>query len=59
MELLKQKELEDILVVAGGIIPQEDIPSLKACGIAEVFLPGTSTSPIIDYIRSHVRPKAL
>ncbi len=59
MQLLKQKQLDDILVVAGGIIPDQDIPALKACGIAEVFLPGASTGPIIEYIRSHIRPRAM
>jgi methylmalonyl-CoA mutase C-terminal domain/subunit len=59
MQLLKEKEIHDILVVAGGIIPNQDIPALKACGISEVFLPGTSTEPIIEYIRNHVRQTAL
>src|SRR5262245_11967164 len=58
MQLLKEKQLDDTLVVAGGIIPDQDIPALKACGIAEVFLPGSSTEPIIEYIRTHVRPKS-
>lgn len=57
MQLLKQKEIDDILVVAGGIIPEQDVPALKACGISEIFLPGTSTESIIEYIRSHVRQK--
>jgi len=57
MQLLKQKELDDVLVLAGGIIPEQDIPALKACGIAEIFLPGASTEPIIAYIREHVRQK--
>ena len=57
MRLLKEKQLDDTLVVAGGIIPDQDIPALKACGISEVFLPGSSTEPIIEYIRTHVRPK--
>jgi methylmalonyl-CoA mutase C-terminal domain/subunit len=59
MQLLKEKEIHDILVVAGGIIPNQDIPALKACGISEVFLPGTSTETIIEYIRNHVRQTAL
>jgi methylmalonyl-CoA mutase cobalamin-binding domain/chain len=42
MELLKEKGVEDILVIGGGIIPDEDIPALKACGIAEIFGPGTN-----------------
>ena len=59
MQLLKQKELDDVLVLAGGIIPEQDIPALKACGIAEIFLPGASTEPIIAFIRNHVRQKPL
>lgn len=55
MTLLKEKTAEDILVLGGGIIPDEDIPGLKECGIAEVFGPGTSTNDIIRYIRDHTR----
>ena len=54
MELLKRKGIEDILVIGGGIIPDEDIPALKACGIAEIFGPGTHTGDVVEYIRSHV-----
>jgi methylmalonyl-CoA mutase, C-terminal domain len=59
MQLLKEKDIDDILVVAGGIIPEPDIPALKACGIAEIFPPGTSTELIIEFIRSHVRQETL
>lgn len=55
MELLKEKKGEDILVIGGGIIPDEDIPALKACGIANVFGPGTRTEEIVRYIRDHVK----
>lgn len=51
--LLREKQLDDVLVVAGGIIPDPDIPRLKACGIAEIFLPGTSTQTIIRYIKEN------
>jgi methylmalonyl-CoA mutase, C-terminal domain len=54
MELLKEKGVEDILVLGGGIIPDEDIPALKDSGIAEIFGPGTTTAQIIDYIRDNV-----
>lgn len=50
-QLLKEKDASDILVVAGGVIPQEDIPRLKEAGIAEVFTPGTSLEEIIEFIR--------
>ncbi len=54
-ELLKEKGIQDILVLGGGIIPDEDIPSLKASGIAEIFTPGASTKEIIDFIRNNIR----
>ena len=54
MELLGEKGVDDILVIGGGIIPDEDIPALKEAGIAEVFGPGTTTTQIIDYIRGNV-----
>ena len=47
---LKERGGEDILVLAGGIIPDKDIPNLKALGIREVFLPGTPTQSLVDYI---------
>lgn len=59
MELLKQKRVDDVLVVAGGIIPNQDIPSLKKIGVDEIFLPGTSTETVIEYIKSHVKEKTL
>ncbi|MBN2123681.1 MAG: cobalamin B12-binding domain-containing protein [Deltaproteobacteria bacterium] len=55
MELLKARGAEDILVLGGGIIPDEDIPALKACGIAEVFGPGTNTEDIVAYIRDNLK----
>src|SRR5262245_27220933 len=59
MELLKEKRVDDVLVIAGGIIPNQDIPSLKAIGVDEIFLPGTSTETIVDYIKNHVKEKTL
>jgi len=54
MDLLKQKEVDDIKVIAGGIIPEKDIPSLKKIGIAEIFLPGSSTQAIVQWIEENV-----
>ena len=54
MRLLKIEGAEDIIVVAGGIIPEQDIPKLKALGIREIFLPGTPTSAAVEAIRSAV-----
>ena len=53
MELLKEKDATDILVIGGGIIPDEDITPLKEAGIAEIFGPGTSTQEIVQYINEH------
>ena len=55
MELVREKGIPDVLVVGGGIIPDEDIPAMKAAGIAEIFGPGTYTADIIQYIRENVR----
>lgn len=55
MELLHDEGADDILVVAGGIIPEDDIPMLKKVGIAEVFGPGTQLQEIVDYIQSSVK----
>ncbi|MBI5603955.1 MAG: cobalamin B12-binding domain-containing protein [Deltaproteobacteria bacterium] len=54
MELVKEKGLKDVLVLGGGVIPEEDIPNLKAAGISEIFGPGTYTTDIIDFIRKKV-----
>ncbi len=54
IELLKEKGIGNVLVIAGGIIPPEDIPFLKERGVAEVFTSGTSVKKVADYIRSKV-----
>ena len=54
MELLKEKGVDDMLVIGGGIIPDEDIPALKKAGIAEIFGPGTSTEDIVKYIKDNI-----
>ncbi len=51
LKLLKEKGGEDIVVLAGGIIPDKDIANLKALGIREIFLPGTSTQSLVDFVR--------
>lgn len=55
VDLLRENGMEDTLVLVGGIVPQEDIAELKAKGISEVFLPGTSTEDIVTFIRGNVR----
>ena len=51
LKLLKEKGGEDIVVLAGGIIPDKDIAKLKALGIREIFLPGTSTQSLVEFVR--------
>jgi methylmalonyl-CoA mutase, C-terminal domain len=55
MELLKEKGVKDILVLGGGVIPEEDIPALKAVGVKDVFGPGTSTENIVKYVQENVK----
>jgi methylmalonyl-CoA mutase cobalamin-binding domain/chain len=54
-ELMRAHGLGEVLLVVGGIIPDEDIAGLKKGGVSEVFQPGASTEEIVDFIRSHVR----
>ena len=56
-ELLREKGLNDVLVVVGGIIPDADVETLKGLGIAAVFQPGTPMRSIIDFIENNVRPE--
>jgi methylmalonyl-CoA mutase, C-terminal domain len=53
-ELLKQESAEDVILVVGGTIPNDDIPELKKLGVAEVFTPGAPVQGIIDFIRGAV-----
>lgn len=54
IDLLKEREAEDILVFGGGIIPEADIPALKEKGVAEIFTPGATTQAIVDWVRGNV-----
>jgi methylmalonyl-CoA mutase, C-terminal domain len=54
-KLLKDRNMEEVLVVGGGVIPEEDIPALKKAGIAGVFGPGTPTDDIADFIKKNVK----
>ena len=58
MELLREKEMTDVLVVVGGIIPDEDANELKKMGVAEVFQPGASLEKIVTFIRESVQQPA-
>lgn len=55
MELLKERDALDIMVIGGGVIPDEDIPFLKEQGIKEIFTPGTPTSDTIEFVRANVK----
>jgi len=54
LQLLDEREARDIVVIGGGIIPEDDIPVLKRMGVAEVFTPGAPTTRIVDWVRTHV-----
>jgi len=53
--LLRSEGVNDILIVVGGIIPDEDIPGLKLAGVAEVFQPGASTQTIVEFLRNNIK----
>lgn len=58
MDLLKQNKMDDVLVVVGGIIPDQDISNLKQIGVAAIFQPGTAMDSIISFIRINVKPRS-
>jgi len=57
VQLLRERGMDDCLVLVGGIVPKEDVPRLKEMGVAEVFLPGTSTENIVKFLRENVQPR--
>jgi len=59
IQLRRERGADDIVVFAGGIIPEEDIASLRTAGIAEIFTPGTSLQQIVDWVREHVTPRGV
>ena len=56
MELLKQNKIDDMLVLVGGIIPDQDVEALKKAGVAAIFQPGTAMDEIVNFIRANVKP---
>ena len=56
-ELMKKEGIDDVMVVVGGIIPDQDIVELKKCGVSEVFQPGANTQDIVAYVQENVRKK--
>ena len=59
IELLKQQKIEDVLVVVGGTIPEQDIEFLKKSGVAAIFGPGTLMEDIVSFIKQNVRPHSV
>jgi methylmalonyl-CoA mutase C-terminal domain/subunit len=57
MELIRERGLDDVLVLIGGIIPDVDIPKLKEAGVKGIFLPGTPMQEIVDFINANVRAR--
>lgn len=57
MDLLKQNKMDDVLVLVGGIIPNQDVEGLKKIGVAGIFQPGTPMDNIVKFIREHVKPQ--
>jgi len=56
MDLLKQNEMDDVIVLVGGIIPDQEVAGLKNAGVAGIFQPGTPMDSIVQFIREHVKP---
>ncbi|HKN33878.1 MAG TPA: cobalamin B12-binding domain-containing protein [Terriglobales bacterium] len=59
MDLLKQNKMDDVLVLVGGIIPDQDIDGLKKAGVAAIFQPGTAMDEIVQFIRANVKPRGV
>src|SRR5438309_11971932 len=59
MDLLRQNKMDDVLVIVGGIIPDQDVDALKKLGVAAVFQPGTAMDNIIQFIRSTVQSRSV
>ncbi len=59
MDLLKQNKMEDVIVVVGGIIPDQDIDGLKKAGVGAIFQPGTTMDDIVQFIRGNVKPRGV
>ncbi|MFO0581209.1 MAG: cobalamin B12-binding domain-containing protein [Anaeromyxobacter sp.] len=59
IDLLREQKAGDVVVFGGGIIPQDDVPKLKEKGVAEVFLPGSPTQAIVEWIRANVKPRVV
>jgi methylmalonyl-CoA mutase C-terminal domain/subunit len=54
VELLRENGMDDVLVLAGGIIPDDDVPALQAAGVRGIFGPGTNTDDVVAFVREHL-----
>ena len=59
LELMRASQLDDVLVFGGGIIPAEDVERLKQMGVARIFLPGTTTAEVVEFLRENVKSDSL
>ena len=59
IELLKESDVDDVLIAAGGILPDEDVPAIKELGIKGCFGPGTSTEEIVNFVRANIQADRL
>jgi methylmalonyl-CoA mutase C-terminal domain/subunit len=59
MELLRQNKMDDVLVIVGGIIPDQDVDALKKAGVASIAKPGTPLDDIVNFIRANVHPRGV
>ena len=57
LELLKASNADDVMVIGGGIIPEDDVPKLKKLGIKAIFLPGSSLDTIVGWVKDNVKPR--
>lgn len=55
VNLLKEQGADDVLIIGGGVIPEDDIPELKKSGVEAIFTPGTSTKDVVKYIEDHIK----
>ena len=59
MQMLREKKMDDVLVLVGGIIPDQDVDGLKKAGVAAIFQPGTAMDDIVKFIRENVKPRGV
>jgi methylmalonyl-CoA mutase C-terminal domain/subunit len=59
LDLMKQNKMNDVLMLIGGIIPDQDIPALKEIGVAGIFQPGTPMDEIVQFIKNNVKPRGV